>query len=84
VASLRRGTGDIETDYLNGEIVLLGRIHGIPTPANELLQRLARELAATRHGPGAVRAAAILEHLEKARVMVRPADGQAIDILDRR
>jgi 2-dehydropantoate 2-reductase len=82
--SLRRGTGDIETDYLNGEIVLLGRIHGIPTPANELLQRLARELAATRHGPGAVRAAAILEHLEKARVMVRPADGQAIDILDRR
>src|SRR5450631_4716740 len=43
--SLQRGTGDIETDYLNGEIVLLGRIHGIPTPANELLQRLARELA---------------------------------------
>jgi 2-dehydropantoate 2-reductase len=64
--SLRRGTGNIETDYLNGEIVLLGRIHGIPTPANELLQRLARELAATRHAPGAVPAAVIMERLEKA------------------
>jgi 2-dehydropantoate 2-reductase len=63
--SLSRGTGDIETDYLNGEIVLLGRIHGIPTPANELLQRLARELATTRHTPGAVPAAVILERLEE-------------------
>ncbi len=27
--SLRRGTGTIETDYLNGEIVLLGREHGV-------------------------------------------------------
>lgn len=64
--SLRRGTGDIETDYLNGEIVLLGRIHGVATPANELLQRLARELAVTRHAPGATPPAAILERLEKA------------------
>lgn len=65
--SLRRGTGDIETDYLNGEIVLLGRIHGVATPANELLQRLARELAAARDAPGAVPATAILERLETSR-----------------
>ena len=65
--SLRRGTGDIETDYLNGEIVLLGRIHGVPTPANDLLQRLARELAVTRDAPGATPAATIVERLEKAR-----------------
>lgn len=64
--SLQRGTGDIETDYLNGEIVLLGRLHGIPAPANELLQQLAREFAATRHTPGAVPAAVILERLEQA------------------
>jgi 2-dehydropantoate 2-reductase len=64
--SLRRATGDIETDYLNGEIVLLGRIHGVATPANELLQRLARELAVTRDAPGATPAAAILERLEEA------------------
>jgi 2-dehydropantoate 2-reductase len=61
--SLRRATGDIETDYLNGEIVLLGRMHGVPTPANELLQRLARELAVTGDAPGATPTAAILERL---------------------
>ena len=30
--SLTRSTGSVETDYLNGEIVLLGRLHRIPTP----------------------------------------------------
>lgn len=39
--SVARGTGNIEVDYLNGEIVLLGRLHGIPTPANSVCQRLA-------------------------------------------
>lgn len=63
--SLRRGTGDIETDYLNGEIVFLGRIHGVPTPANDLMQRLARELAAGREAPGATPASTILERLER-------------------
>ena len=33
--SLARGTGALETDYLNGEIVLQGRLHGVPTPLNE-------------------------------------------------
>jgi 2-dehydropantoate 2-reductase len=73
--SLRRATGDIETDYLNGEIVLLGRLHGIPTPANDLLQHLARELAVTGHAPGAAPAATILERLEKAPKPARPASG---------
>ena len=43
--SLARGTGAIESDYLNGEIVLLGRLHGVPTPVNETLQRLANQAA---------------------------------------
>jgi 2-dehydropantoate 2-reductase len=45
--SLARHAGNIETDYLNGEIVLLGRLHNVPTPVNTLLQRLANRLAAT-------------------------------------
>jgi len=65
--SLRRGTGDIETDYLAGEIVLLGRAHGVPTPANEMLQRLARELAVTRAAPGATPAELIVEALSRQR-----------------
>jgi 2-dehydropantoate 2-reductase len=52
--SLRRGTGSIEADYLNGEIVLLGRLHGVPAPVNELLQRLANEFARDRRGPGSI------------------------------
>jgi 2-dehydropantoate 2-reductase len=50
--SLTRGTGSIEADYLNGEIVLLGREHGVPTPVNEVLQRLANQAARERQAPG--------------------------------
>ena len=49
--SLRRGTGTIETDYLTGEIVLLGRLHGVPTPANTALQDLAAHMARTGEPP---------------------------------
>jgi 2-dehydropantoate 2-reductase len=50
--SLARGTGSIEADYLNGEIVLLGRRHGVPTPVNLLLQRLAAAAAREGRRPG--------------------------------
>ncbi|GAA2607977.1 2-dehydropantoate 2-reductase N-terminal domain-containing protein [Dactylosporangium fulvum] len=49
--SLARGTGTVEADYLNGEIVLLGRLHGVPAPANETARRLVVEAAATGAGP---------------------------------
>lgn len=52
--SLSRGTGTIEAGHLNGEIVLLGRLHGVPTPLNELLQRLANEFARERRAPGSL------------------------------
>ena len=38
--SLMRGASALETDYLNGEIALLGRLHGVPTPVNIALQRI--------------------------------------------
>lgn len=50
--SLARGTHDVETDYLNGEVVLLGRLHDVPTPVNALLQRLANGLARRGDPPG--------------------------------
>ncbi|EHI43624.1 2-dehydropantoate 2-reductase [Rhodococcus opacus PD630] len=52
--SLARGSGRIETDYLNGEVVLLGREFGVPTPVNEVLQRTARRMARTGLAPGSV------------------------------
>lgn len=50
--SLARGTGSIEADHLNGEVVLLGRLHGVPTPANEAIQRLVRRMAVEGAAPG--------------------------------
>jgi 2-dehydropantoate 2-reductase len=61
--SLRRATGSIESDYLNGEIVLLGRMHSVPTPCNELLQRTAAELARRGAEPGTVPAGELLDRL---------------------
>jgi len=43
--SLARGTGSIEADWLNGEIVALGRRHGVATPVNAAVQTLARRAA---------------------------------------
>ncbi|MEU9394035.1 2-dehydropantoate 2-reductase N-terminal domain-containing protein [Streptomyces sp. NPDC048324] len=52
--SLTRGTGTIEADHLNGEIALLGRLHGVPTPLNELLQRLANTFAREHRAAGSM------------------------------
>ncbi|MDF2712041.1 MAG: 2-dehydropantoate 2-reductase [Nonomuraea muscovyensis] len=52
--SLARGSGTIEADYLNGEIVLLGREYGIPTPVNEVLQQEAGRFARERLPPGSM------------------------------
>ena len=51
--SLARGTGSIETDWLNGEIVLLGRLHGVPTPANAYFVALSQRLLRDGARPGA-------------------------------
>ena len=58
--SLTRGTGSIEADYLNGEIALLGRERGVPTPVNEVLQRLANQAARDRRAPGSLTAEEVL------------------------
>ena len=50
--SLTRGTGSIEADFLNGEIVLMARERGMPVPVNEVLQRLANQAARDRRAPG--------------------------------
>ncbi len=55
--SLARNTGSIETDYLNGEIALLGQLHGVATPANAALQAIASRMARDGAAPGSVRVA---------------------------
>ena len=60
--SLARGL-PVEVDHLNGEIVLLGRLHGVPTPVNELLQAATHAAVAARTPPGSVPAADLLARL---------------------
>jgi len=62
--SLARSEGTIEADYLNGEIVLLGRLHGVPTPVNELLCQLADQKARAHSKPGAMRPEEVLALLQ--------------------
>ncbi|MFG2298964.1 ketopantoate reductase family protein [Streptomyces sp. NPDC048603] len=52
--SLARGTGSIEADYLNGEICLLGRLHGVPTPVNDVLRHAANIFAREGLPPGSM------------------------------
>ncbi len=52
--SLARGAGSVETDYLNGQISLLGRLHGVPTPGNDWFNALAARLVREGAAPGAV------------------------------
>jgi 2-dehydropantoate 2-reductase len=61
--SLHRQTHNIECDYLNGEIVLLGRCHGIPTPVNAVLQRLANQFAAAGRPPGSMSMEEVVSYL---------------------
>lgn len=49
--SLAKGSTSTEVDYLNGEVVLLGRLHGVATPVNALLQQVLSDVA--RRGEGA-------------------------------
>jgi 2-dehydropantoate 2-reductase len=62
--SLARGTHSIETDYLNGEIVMLGRLHGVPTPVNALMQRVANEQARIGAPPQSVAVSALLTQVD--------------------
>ncbi|HLW95601.1 MAG TPA: 2-dehydropantoate 2-reductase N-terminal domain-containing protein [Solirubrobacteraceae bacterium] len=59
--SLARGAGTIESNELNGEIVLLGRLHGVPTPVNERLRRAALDAARSGEAPGSRDPAAFLD-----------------------
>ncbi len=62
--SVVRGTGHVETDYLNGEIVLRARQAGVPAPANRLLQELVHEAVRERRPPGWITPEQVLARLE--------------------
>jgi 2-dehydropantoate 2-reductase len=64
--SLARGLTSVETDYLNGEIARLGRLHGVHTPANELMQQVMHEAVRNRVQPGSVSPDDLMARLPRA------------------
>lgn len=61
--SLARGAAILETDYLNGEIALLGREHGVPTPVNDRLQQIAADEARAGAAPGSLSLDVLIERV---------------------
>ncbi|MFF5174386.1 ketopantoate reductase family protein [Micromonospora sp. NPDC000089] len=59
--SLARGACSTEVDHLNGEIVLLGRRYGVPTPVNVAVQRAVRRAVRERIPAGAFPAERLAE-----------------------
>lgn len=61
--SLSRNTGNVETDYFNGEIVRIAHQHGITAPLNAALARASREAVRNQLGPSHLSAAQLSELL---------------------
>lgn len=76
--SLKRRTGRVEIDYLNGEILLLGRLHEVPTPVT--LRALAVAMAGQCLEPGAFTRREVEEILRRDGSIPNPstsADGDS-------
>lgn len=71
--SLTRGSRTVETPYLNGEIVLLGRLHGLPTPVNEFITATTLAFAESGSPPGSLSLEWVHQAFEGRRPMPRPA-----------
>ena len=61
--SLSRNTGNVETDYFNGEIVRIAHRHGIAAPLNAGLARASRDAVRNQLGPGHFSAVQLTELL---------------------
>jgi 2-dehydropantoate 2-reductase len=58
--SVERGLPTVETDFLNGEVVALGRLHGVPTPVNAAVQARMREITRRARAPRTLEPADLL------------------------
>ncbi|HLF76576.1 MAG TPA: 2-dehydropantoate 2-reductase N-terminal domain-containing protein [Dehalococcoidia bacterium] len=74
--SLLRGAGSVEVDYLNGEIVMLGRLHGVPTPGNEVFQAFANRMARQRLAPGSYSVEEMRRHVAEREAAVVPGSAK--------
>lgn len=59
--SLARRADGVETDHLNGEIVLLGRLHGVATPVNGAITTAITRLVTSGATPGTIPLSAVVD-----------------------
>ena len=62
---VQRGHRSVETDYVNGEIVLIGALHGVPTPWNRALQQAANHAVRNAIPPGSLAVADFVAGVER-------------------
>jgi 2-dehydropantoate 2-reductase len=67
---LKARRGETEAGYFNGEIVLLGEKHGVPTPYNSTLLTLVEEMAGTHAAPGRATIADLVDLVEQRRLKI--------------
>lgn len=70
---LNRQHGECEASYLNGEILLLGEKHNIPTPYNFALLDLVERMAAQHTPPGQYSIAEVRELIEQKKAELVPS-----------
>ncbi|UXS05459.1 ketopantoate reductase family protein [Agrobacterium tumefaciens] len=75
--SFTRGASS-EVDYLNGEIVLLGRLNGVPTPYNHAVQVLTGKLEHSGGFSGALSIKALQAFAETSAPTSHPARATAV------
>lgn len=64
--SLARGTKNIETDYLNGEIVSIAHRHGMSAPINAKIASISRTASSAGQLPGEISAEQIADLLQQS------------------
>lgn len=65
---LKRDRGETEAGYFNGEIILLGEKHGVPTPLNSTLLQTVEEMSSQRLQPGRYSLSELEELVEQRRM----------------
>lgn len=65
--ALKNRTGKVETAFFNGELVGIGAVAGIQTPANAVLLRMTQEMARQGIAPGTVTPAFLRQQIREYR-----------------
>lgn len=67
---LQQQRGETEAGYFNGEIILLGEKHAVPTPINSTLLSIVEIMALERIAPGRYSLAELQDLVEQRRLML--------------